>query len=210
MNGEEFVAAVREARATELDRLGSEKALVAETDATLESEAVLRAVAGAEARAVETFETWAEDERHERAREVFADAAARERDNYDRTVTALDGDVEVSAEDPVQDHLRTLDGSVERVAAGMVGRPLVAARTLLQVVNFFINEGDTANTDRFREIREEIDDLVSEGATLLEDVCETDDDWQHARAAAEETIAVAYREYVDTLEEMGLDPKPVC
>lgn len=210
MNGEEFVAAVREARATELDRLGSEKALVAETDATLESEAVLRAVAGAEARAVETFETWAEDERHERAREVFADAAARERDHYDRTVTALDGDVEVSAEDPVQDHLRTLDGSVERVAAGMVGRPLVAARTLLQVVNFFINEGDTANTDRFREIREEIDDLVSEGATLLEDVCETDDDWQHARAAAEETIAVAYREYVDTLEEMGLDPKPVC
>lgn len=210
MNGEEFVAAVREARATELDRLGSEKALVAETDATLESEAVLRAVAGAEARAVETFETWAEDERHERAREVFADAAARERDNYDRTVTALDGDVEVSAEDPVQDHLRTLDGSVERVAAGMVGRPLVAARTLLQVVNFFINEGDTANTDRFREIREEIDDLVSEGATLLEDVCETDDDWQHARVAAEETITVAYREYVDTLEEMGLDPKPVC
>lgn len=210
MNGEELVAAVRESKGAELDRLGSEKALVAETDATLESEAVLRAVAGTEARAVETFEAWAEDERHERAREVFGDVVARARDHYDRTVTALDGDVGVPAENPVHDHLLTLDGSVERVAAGMVGRPLVASRTFLQVVNFFINEGDTANTERFREIREETDDIVSEGATLLEDVCETDDDWEHARTAAEETIAVAYREYVDTLEEMGLDPKPVC
>lgn len=210
MNGDELVATVRESMETELDRLGSEKALLAQTDATLDAERVLTAVAAAEARTVETVEAWAEDESDERVREAFADVVAREEDHLDRIVAAMDGEVDASGEDPVQDHLRSLDGTVERVAAGTVGRPLVASRTLLQVVNFFINEGDTANTERFREIREETDDLVVEGAALLDAVCETDEDWERARAATEETIAVAYREYANTLEGMGLDPKPVC
>lgn len=210
MNADEFLATVRQSMRTELDRLGSEKALVAATDAILEAEAVLSAVAGAEARAAETFETWADDESDERARAAFADVADREQDRYDRVVAAMDGEPDTSGGDPVHDHLRRLDGSIERVAAGMVGRPLVASRTYLQVVNFFINEGDNANTERFRELRAETDDIVSDGAALLEDRCESDDDWDRAREAAEETIAVAYREFANTLEGMGLDPKPVC
>lgn len=249
MNGEEFLATLREERGTQLDRLGSEKALVAWTDATLESEPVLLAAAGTVARAVDTYETWAEDEADERARAAFADVAARERNRYERILDATDGpaadpsgdpspdpsadpsadpSVNPSADpspdpsadqfaaasaDPVYDYLGRLEGTVERVAAGLVGRPLVDSRTFLQVVNFFLNEGDTGKTELFREIRGEIDDLVEEGATLLNGVSDTDrdtGDWERAREAADETIRLAYREYADTLEGMGLDPKPVC
>lgn len=225
MNGEEFLATLREERGTHLDRLGSEKALVAWTDATLESEPVLVAAAGTVARAVDTYETWAEDEADERARAAFADVAARERNRYERILDATDGAAadpsadpspdpfQAASADPVYDYLGRLEGTVERVAAGLVGRPLVDSRTFLQVVNFFLNEGDTGKTELFREIRGETDDLVEEGATLLDGVCDTDrdtGDWERAREAADETIGLAYREYADTLEGMGLDPKPVC
>lgn len=225
MNGEEFLATLREERGTQLDRLGSEKALVAWTDATLESEPVLVAAAGTVARAVDTYERWAEDEADERARAAFADVAARERNRYERILDAMDGaaadpsgdpsadQFAAASADPVYDYLGRLEGTVERVAAGLVGRPLVESRTFLQVVNFFLNEGDTGKTELFREIRGEIDDLVEEGATLLNGVSDTDrdtGDWERAREAADETIRLAYREYADTLEGMGLDPKPVC
>lgn len=210
MNGEELVAAVRKTRGTELDRLGSEKALVAKTAATLEPDAVLSTAAATSGRAVETYEEWAASETEERTRTGFADMADKERARYESIVAAMAGEPDDQGGDPLHEYLRTLDGTVERVAAGLVGRPLVASRLFLQVVNFFINEGDTRNTERFRKIRDETDDLVVEGTTLLEAVCVTDEDWERAREAAEEAIGVAYEEYAATLHEMGLDPKPVC
>lgn len=210
MNGEELVAAVREAKGTELDRLGSEKALVAETAATLDPDAVLGTTAASAARAAGTFEAWADDESDERVREAFADAAQRERGHYESIVAAMVGEPGGSDVDTLHEHLRSLDRTVERVAAGLVGQPLVTSRTLLQVVNFFVNEGDTARTEQFRDIRAETDDLLEAGITVLEEVCVTDEDWTHARESAEEAIAVAYREYASILDEMGLDPKPVC
>lgn len=210
MNGEKLVASVRKTRGTELDRLGSEKALVAKTAATLEPDAVLATAAATSGRAVETYEEWAASETEERTRSRFADMADRERARYESVVAAMAGEPDAPGVDALHEHLRTLDGTVERVAAGLVGRPLVASRLFLQVVNFFINEGDTRNTERFREIRDETDDVVAEGTTLLEAVCVTDEDWERAREAAEEAIGVAYEEYAATLQEMGLDPKPVC
>lgn len=210
MNGEEFVAAVRKAKGTELDRLGSEKALVAETAATLEPDAVLGTAAASAARAAETFEGWAADESEERVREAFADAADRERGHSESIAAVMDGEPGGPDADALHEHLRSLDGTVERVAAGLVGQPLVTSRTLLQVVNFFINDGATGRTEQFRDIRAETDDVLEEGATVLDHVCVTDDDWTHARESAEEAIAVAYREYASILDEMGLDPKPVC
>lgn len=209
MDDAEFVERVRDAKATELDRLGSEKALVAETNAALDRETVLERAAAAERRAGETFEQWAATEENESARTPFVDAAEREQTHYEQVCEL--GDIE--ATDPETDalhgYLRELEGTAERVGAGLVARPLVASRTLLQVINFFINEADESTADTFRGLRSDTDDQVETGAVLLTEVC-TDEEWDAAERAATEAIDRAYTEYADTLEAMGVDPKPVC
>jgi hypothetical protein len=210
MDEEGFVDTVRESRATELDRLGSEKALIAETAASLEPADVLAAAAAAERRAQRTFEAWAENEADGPAHEAFVDAAERERDHYERVVAELDDPPTAPEPDALHGYLRGLDGAVERVAAGMVGRPLASARTLLQVVNFFVNEADRARADLFRELRSDTEAMPAVGAALLAELCESEDDWTRAREAAEAAVDAVYGEYVERLESMGLDPKPVC
>lgn len=210
MDAEQFLETIREERATELDRLGSEKSLIAETGAILDPATVLRTAAAGERRAQKTFEQWAADERDEAVSQVFEAIAEREREHYELVMTDLD-DKSVTADvDALHEHLRDLDGTVERLAAGMVGRPLVSARTLLQMVNFFINEADTANADRFRELRRDTETIPPEGAKLLVKHCKTDCAWNIARESATQAIDVTYEEYAETLLEMGVDPKPVC
>lgn len=210
MDAESFLETVRTETATELDRLGSEKALIAETGADLATETVLRTAAAAERRAERTFEAWADDETDETVARAFADVADHERDHYEQIAADLADDEVPGDPDALHEHLRDLDGTVERVAAGMVGRPLASARTLLQVVNFFVNEADEEHADRFRAIRQDTEAMPARGTELLADRCETDDEWETAREAAVRAIEVAYAEYVETLEGMSLDPKPAC
>lgn len=216
MDATAFLESVRASNATELDRLGSEKALVAETAARLDADHVLDAAAAAEARAAETLDSWADDEPTDRAA-AFRTAAEREREHY-RRIAELGGSAEAPPADALHEHLRGLEGTLPRVAAGLVARPLVASRTLLQVINFFVNEGDTAAAEAFRELRAETDAAAERGATLLVDLegwdsdsdSDSDPDSEAATAAASEAIGVAYDEYAGTLEGMGVDPKPVC
>ncbi|WP_135828242.1 rubrerythrin family protein [Halorussus halobius] len=217
MDADSFPAAVRESKATELDRLGSQQSLVALTDADLDAERVLRAAARSEATARETFAGWADAESDDAAREAFAALADREADHYERVVAELDGgggNDEVAAVsddgvDPMHERLRDLDATVER-AAGLVGRSLVADRTLLQVVNFFVNEADERRADLFRDLRADTEGAVSTGAELLERSCEGEADRERARETAEAVVQVAYDDYAETLAGMGLDPKPIC
>ena len=205
---------------TALQRLGSERALVAVTAATIDRATVIESAVEAEARAVATFEAWAQDEGHDRAREAFEAAAEREREHRDRAVgLAGDSDAELAADDgsdldPAPDglheHLRGLEHTIDRVGAGLVGQPLVASRTLLQVINFFVNEGDSEAAGLFRELRAETDDQSTNGASLVVEYWEDAADRERAIAAANDVIAVAYDEYADRLSEMGVDPKPVC
>jgi len=212
MDGDTLVETVETEMATELDRLGSEKALVAATDARLDRERVLASALAAERRAAETFDAWAATESDPDASETFARVADLERDHADRVAGLLDGPASDAEPDPdaLHAHLRGLDESPERVAAGLVARPLVSDRSLLQVVNFFINAADERAADVIRDLRSETTALVDDGAALLDTCCASEDDWDRALAAAEETVAVAYDEYADTLEEMGVDPAPVC
>jgi hypothetical protein len=216
MDGDTLVETVRERTATELDRLGSEKALVATTEARLDREGVVSATLAAERRAAATFEMWADDEADADARAAFARVAATERDHAARVAALLDDpetESEVAADpdaDPLHAHLRTLDSTPERVAAGLVARPLVTSRSLLQVINFFVNEADEAAAGTVREFRAETDALVDDGAALLETCCESEADWERAVDAAAETVRVAYDEYAETLRGMGVDPAPVC
>ncbi|WP_436929965.1 rubrerythrin family protein [Halosimplex halobium] len=218
MNGQALVDAVREAKATELDRLGSDKYLIAATGADLEGAPVLRSVAESAASGRDTFSRWA-DEATGDAASAFETAAEAECDRFDRVVDSLaalpDDDADAAAtidgtDAPLEDALAEVDGTVERLAAAFVGRPLVADRTLLQVVSFFVNEADEQRADLARDLRSETQARLDEGVDLLDAVCETDADWERAQRAAEDVVAAAYEAYATALEAMGVDPKPVC
>jgi len=210
MDGAEFRDAVAEAKRTELDRLGSNKLLVALTDAELSRERVLEAAADSEHAAHNTFAAWADDEDEEPARDAFADAADREREHRERVLDALEAPHEPADGGPLHEYLRGRERAVTRVAAGLVGRGLVADETHKQVVSFFVNEADESTAGLFRELRDETEASLERGLELLETLCEGEEDWADARNVAEYTIQVAYDDYADALEGMGVDPKPVC
>ncbi|QLH81588.1 rubrerythrin family protein [Halosimplex pelagicum] len=218
MNGQQLVEAVREAQATELDRLGSDKYLIAATGADLERAPVLRSVAESAASGRDTFSRWA-DEATGDAASAFQTAADTETAQFDRVVASLaelpNDDADAAAtidgtDAPLHAALADTDGTVERLAAGFVGRPLVADRTLLQAVNFFVNEADEERADLARELRSDAQGRLDEGVALLDSVCETDADWERAQRGAERVVEAAYEEYATALEAMGVDPKPVC
>ncbi|WP_226481158.1 rubrerythrin family protein [Natrinema amylolyticum] len=210
MDAAEFRESIEESMSVELDRLGSSKLLVALTDADLTEERVLRTAAESERAATETLETWADDEEHEDARRAFREYREQERDHYDR-ITAMLVDDEFDAGDagPMHAELRSLETTTARLG-GLVGRALVADRTHLQLISFFVNEGDEERADRFRELRSETAAQGDRAAELLADVCEESDDWERARTVAEDVIDIAYDAYADSLDELGLDPKPIC
>lgn len=209
MNGAELVANVRGERATELDRLGSEKALVAVTGAQLERGPVLSAPARLLAGAAATFADWA-DATDGPAGEAFADAAATATEHGDALLGLADG-ADADGDPPyVIDELGTAETTPERVAAGLVAYPLVAERLLLQVINFLVNEGDRSKADTVREVRSDLQAMPDDAAGVLDAVCTDDGDWVTAQKATTDAVGMAYDEYATSLEEMGLDPKPVC
>ncbi|AGB33038.1 hypothetical protein C488_10321 [Natrinema pellirubrum DSM 15624] len=211
MDADEFEAAVAESMATELERLGSSKRLVALTDADLTETQVLRAAADSERVAAATLAAWADDEDHAGATDIFAEFRTQERDHCDRITDLLEDDHEGDAEsvDPMHAELRSLESTAARLG-GLVGRALVGDRTHLQVVSFFVNEGDESRADLFRELRSETVAQGERAAALLTEVCADDADWNEARDAAEAVIGAAYDAYAGSLDELGIDPKPIC
>lgn len=194
------IDAVRDRTETERNRLGSDKALIAATDATLETEAVLTAAATRESGLAAVLNRWAAETDGDVAAqfEATADAAAERVDRIDADVGDCDGFI---------DYLERVDGTAERVGAGLVAAPLVADRLYLQVISFFVNEADEQRADTFREIRRAasaLDDAETALGHLSAAERET------AAAAATDAITAAYDEYAAALESMGLDPKPIC
>jgi hypothetical protein len=210
MDGDTFRETVEAAKRTELDRLGSSKLLVALTGARIERDRVLEVAAHSEHAARETFRAWADDEPHEGARAAFEAVAAQEDTHLERVLAALDREVDLADGGPMHAYLRGRDDTVERVASGMVGRPLVSLRTHTQIVGFFVNEADESGADLFRDLKTETAGVIDDGTALLDECCEDDDDWERARAVAEYVIQVAYDDYADALTEMGLGVKDVC
>lgn len=208
MDGQALVDTLRESRATELTRLGAEKALVAATDARLETPKVLTAAAIAELRACETFRAWADDNGPVAA--AFDEIATMERAHYEAIIEQRGAAPDTPDTDDLHTYLRRLDDDIERIGAGLVGRSLATERTLLQFVNFFVNEGNPATADLFRGLREDTQALVDRGADLLDEHCETSAEYERALQAAERAVDLAYEAYETSLTSMGVDPKPVC
>jgi len=212
MDAERFVEAVRESQATELGRLGSDKYLIAATGADLTEGSVLESVARTAASGVERFESWADAE-DGAAAETFAAAAATERDHRRRLRERLADTGAPVPEGPGDDAVHAALGGAETTverAGALVGRGLVGDRTRLQVVNFFVNEGDSAGAEFARELRSDATGQVDSGADLLATACADEADRVAARDSAERVVEAAYDEYAAALEAMGVDPRPVC
>ncbi|WP_336034638.1 rubrerythrin family protein [Halobacterium yunchengense] len=207
MDADDFPARVETERQTELDRLGSSKRLVALTAATLDDETVLCTAAASEAAAASVFADWAADADGDAA-DAFAAMADTERDHYGRVAGELGADVDAE-EGAVHEFLRDLDATVER-AGGVVGRGLVADRTLTQFVSYFVNQADEARADLFRDLTAETAADTERAVDLLAAAADSDEDWERALEAAVGAVDAAYEEYVDALEAVGVDAKSVC
>lgn len=210
MDADSFRETVERAKGSELDRLGSNELLAALTGGDLARESVLEVAAHSEHAARETFRRWAEATDDEEVSDAFANVADQENDHLRRVLDALGEETFEPADGgPMHAYLRGRDDAIERVAGGMVGRPLVSLRTHGRLVGFFVDEADESTADLFRDLREETAAVIDEGLPLLAARCEGDDDWKRARAVAEYTVRVAYDDYADALTEMGLDPTSV-
>jgi len=210
MNAAELRDAVEDDKRTELDRVGSSKFLIAATDANLAEEPVLRAAASSEFAAAETFAAWADDEDDDAAADAFAAVAEQEREHYERVADLLPDDFEPADGGPMHAYLRDREDTVDRVAGGLVGRPLVSVRSHTQVISFFVNEADEGTANLFRELKTETKAELDRGLELLDELCADADDWERAQSVAGYTVQVAYDDYADALTELGVDVKPLC
>lgn len=211
LDPDEFVETVQEENRTPLSRLGSSKALYADTQGEMETDEVLQAAATAEYAAKETFDLWADEENEsEDATDAYRESAAEEQDHYETVVGELDGhDFDMDDLPAIQAYLRDLNDTISR-AGGFVGRTLAAEKSKEQMTAFFVGEADPQTSQLFRSMGDDLDAQLERGLALLETHCENDDDRDRALESASGAIQAAYEEYTDRLENMGVNPKPVC
>ncbi|MFC6719588.1 rubrerythrin family protein [Natrialbaceae archaeon GCM10025810] len=207
-DSETFLESVEEANRTPLSRLGSSKSLYAATEGDIDTEPVLSATADAEHAAWKTFAAWADDEADEEVRDAFERTAEEEREHYETVADRLD-DHEPGEVPALHEHLRGLEDTVERLGA-LVGRILASRRSKEQVIGYFVGDADPQTAQLFRDLKGDLEGQLERATDLLEARCEDDEDWERAEAAASGAIDAAYGEYVETLEGMGANPKPVC
>jgi len=200
MTADDLVDAVRDDQRTELSRLGSSKTLYADTRGEMSPANIHAAAAAREAAAADTFGVWG-DESDGPAADLFAAAAA---DASDRL-----GDTEpANREYHMHETLDGLETTVERLG-GLVGWTLVDKKVTEQLTGFFTGQADPQTASTYRSAGSEVEDLRGEAADLLDETCEGDD-WDAAEAAAIGVVAAAYDDYVETLEDLGVNPKDVC
>ncbi|WP_136688547.1 rubrerythrin family protein [Halorhabdus amylolytica] len=209
MNAEQFLDRIRSDNDTALSRLGSSKALYADTAGEMDDKTVLSAAADAEHHAAVTYERWAEDETDDAVAGAFTETAAEERDHYERVAGELDDHEPGEAVPAIQQYLRDLDGTVKRLG-GFVGRTIAAEKSKEQFTGYFVGEADPQTAQLFRDVGGDLDPQLERAGELLESVCADDEDWDRAAEAATGAIQAAYDAYTDSLESMGVNPKPVC
>jgi hypothetical protein len=171
----------------------------------MESEAVLQAAADRAHHAAETFESWADAESGA-AGELFADAAATTRDHVE-TIADERGEYEPGDPPGVVESLRGVGGTSARLGA-FVGWALAAGNNADQVVGFFVGQASPMTASTFRSVSDDYDDLLASAREVLDGV--DDDEREPALSAATDTIEADYDDYFETLESLGVNPKPVC
>lgn len=206
MTAEEFLDTVRDDTKTPLSRLGSSKALYADTAGEMEPDAVIAAAAAEETAAVEVYDEWAADTDGPLG-DAFGDAADLAREHAE----TLDSETDADRPDPstIYEAMVDYEGVVERLGA-FVGRTLVEDEKATQRTGFFTGQADPQTAQLFRGFGDDLEAQLDQAVDLLAGQCESDADWEQAHDAATDVIELAYEEYVETLEGMGVNPKNVC
>lgn len=203
MDATDIADAVREETKTELSRLGSSKSLYADTEGELERETVLAAMADATRHGAAAIEEWAGQDD---PGGVFADAVARLRDQHETLVGELDG-YEPGDPPAVVEAFGAAEDTVQRLGA-LVGWSLVAERKATQATGYFTGQADPQTASTVREFGGDYE-AVREAA--LSALAGEDDAWlERATDAAIGVVEAAYDDYFETLESLGVNPKPVC
>jgi hypothetical protein len=205
MDGTDLADRVRDDHETAFSRLGSSKALYALTAGEMEADAVRAAAADDQYAAADLLDDWAMVE-HGDAAPLLADLAEETRDHAE----SVEPDGYERGDDPaLYDRLAFEDDTPGRLG-GLLGRYLVVAEYAGQMVGFFVGDADPKAAAEFRELRTAVEDERDRVVETLDDVCESDDDWDAAGDATAAVVEAAYDDYVDTLESMGVKPKNVC
>jgi hypothetical protein len=205
MDATDLEARVRADRETELSRLSSSKALYAATGGEMDREAVVRAAADRAAAAHECYRAWADDGP---GADRFEEVAAAEADRL-ATVEALGATGDPDRGPREYDRLAEFETPAER-AGGLLGETLVTDAAVGQTTAFFVGDADPQTASTFREMGEEIDQRREAALALVEAVAADETDRERAREAADAVVEAAYGAYVDGLEAIGVNPKPVC
>jgi hypothetical protein len=200
MDSAELLEAIEQESQTELSRLGSSKSLYADTEGEMDADPVLRAAADSAAVAIETFEGW--------DGEVFVTAAERLREQYAELGEEL-GEHEAGDAPAVVTALADTAGEIERLG-GTVGWTLVVERKSTQSSGFFTGQAQPGTASIFRSFGGEYEEIREEALAALDERCESSEEYDRAQDAATAVIEAAYEEYFETLESLGMNPKPVC
>lgn len=207
MDAAELIERLRADNQTELSRLGSSKLLYAQTGGDLKPPAVLAAAADRTYHAAELVDGWqgSGDDELDSAFERVAETVRAHHATIVEEVSAY----EPGPEPAILAALADLEGPVER-AGGLLAWTLVADREMGQRTGFFTGQADPTTASTFREIRSDYDDLRDALAAALDAHCGSAAEWAAAEAGASAAIEAAYAAYVESLEAMGVNPKPVC
>ncbi len=203
MDGDTLVDEVSEARKTELSRLGSSKSLYADTEGEMEPGAVLSAMADSTHHAASLLADWADTT----DQETLGDAAAREHGIHDAIVDEFGSD-DPGPQPATVGAMTGAEGTPARLGA-LVGWTLVAERKASQATGFFTGQAKPQVASTFRGFGDEYEQTRGEAVDALDAVCEGTD-WEDATGAALAVVGAAYDDYVETLESLGINPKPVC
>ncbi|MFB6096036.1 MAG: rubrerythrin family protein [Haloferacaceae archaeon] len=205
MNGPAFRRAVADAAADALADFASDRLLPALAGDEVTRERLLRAMADSEHAAHGTFRRWADDEPDPDARATFEAVARQEADHRDRVLAVLDEPYEPADGGPLHTYLRSRSDTVQRLAAGLVARPLVSVASYGRLIEHFESEGDADAVTLARDLRAETDEIVEDGLAHLEERCDDEADWERGRLAAEYAVRVAHDDFEDGLRSAGVE-----
>ncbi|MFC7018884.1 MULTISPECIES: rubrerythrin family protein [Haloarcula] len=204
MDAAALIDDVTDDQQTELSRIGSSKTLYADTRGEMDADTVFAAAAAREAAASGTFAAWADDEEHDEAAALFAETA----EAAESRLASLDAEP-ADWTPAMHDTLDDLEGTVARLG-GLVAWTLVDKKVKEQLTGFFTGQADPQTASTFRSAGGDVVDLREDVSDLLDAVCDGEDDWANARESATAVVEAAYDEFFETLEDLGVNPKPVC
>ncbi|MBO4247961.1 rubrerythrin family protein [Halomicrobium sp. IBSBa] len=196
MDAQEFVDTISSENKTALSRLGSSKALYALTGGEMDEGPILAGAADRAHYAFETVDGWEGD--------AFETAADTAREHYE-TIVDEHGDHEPGERPAMFETLAEQDETAARLG-GLVGWTLVAKKTFEQLTGFFVGQADPQTSQVFRDLGGDIEELRQAALDALAE----DGDWDAAETAASAVVQAAYEDYFETLEALGVNPKPVC